>query len=206
MRRRRASATARGQAAALLRRRPLPGRQVGIDRKVRNAERAHVVRHDADIAAHGGRIGHVADDLAVHDEPGCARQLDHLDAVRAIQLGQVGNRGDIATVLAFKTEQDGVLVGGDLDQAQALLRGIAQCHANGRLRILRIDDHVHIGHAPLFRSRSDWKVKRLFTAGRRRVAQREPAILHGGGPALEHLLPDDACQGSQLLFKRSVCR
>ncbi|MNI47456.1 hypothetical protein D3C73_1019760 [compost metagenome] len=54
---------------------------VGGDGKVRNAERANVIGHDADVAAQRGHIGNVADLLAVHDEARGAGHFNHFDAV-----------------------------------------------------------------------------------------------------------------------------
>ncbi|MNL22138.1 hypothetical protein D3C87_1434690 [compost metagenome] len=139
-----------GARAATTRRQPGPRRQsgrrricrglrgalIGGDGEVRNAERANVIRHDADVTAQRGHIGNVADLLAIHDEARGARHFNHFDAVRTVQLGHVGHRAEIAAVLAFQTEELRILVRRNLKQAQAFARAVVQHNADGSLGVL----------------------------------------------------------------------
>ena len=75
------------------------------DGEVGNAEGADVIGHDADLRTGRGFVPNVTDLLPVDDEARRAGQLDHADAVGAIQLGHIGHRGDVAALVALQAEQ-----------------------------------------------------------------------------------------------------
>ena len=175
---------------------PAAGGGIGLARRdgeVGNAEGADVIGHDADLRTGRGFIPDVADLLAVDDE---ARRAGHQPrgCGRSHPAWPHSARGDVAALVALQAEQERVLVGRQFKQAQALVGAVVQHHADRSLGIRRLDHHIHVGHSARLRRRPDVHIQRLFAARRRSVAQREPAILHASGPALQHLLLDRAGQ------------